>query len=52
LAMSECEGLEGINGRGCISIQEYKYVRLLEQVSKEDLSLEAKKQSQAGVEEG
>jgi len=52
IGYGEREGLEGIKGRGCISMQEYKYVRLLEQVSKEDLSLEAKKQDQTGVEEG
>ncbi len=52
IGYGEREGLEGIKGRERISMQGYRYVRLLEQVGKEDLSLEAKKQSQTGVEEG
>jgi len=38
IGYGEREGLEGIKGRERISMQEYRYVRLLEQVGKEDLA--------------
>ncbi len=38
IGYSECEVLKGIKGREHISMQEYRYVRLLEQVGKEDLA--------------